>query len=261
MGLWIVVAALVAASVLAAYIVFGGRQTLAPATATPERVEAPPQPVQPLGGDAEPIFLPPLDQSDPLVRELVKQITSHPRVAAWLATDELIRTFTVTVANIAEGMTPARHLHVLRPSSGFRVSERAGNPYIDPRGYERYDTLADAAASIDPAGAARLYSTLKPRIEEAYRDLGAPGGPFDRTLARALVSLLETPVPDGAVPVSRRPQGIGYEFVDPDLEALTAAQKQLLRTGPRNARIIQSALREIALALGIPAERLPRPRS
>lgn len=260
-GLWIVVAALIAATALAAYIAFGGRQTLAPVTTAPERVEAPQQPVQPLGGDAAPIVLPPLDQSDPLVRELVKQITSHPRVSAWLATDGLIRNFTVTVANIAEGMTPARHLRVLRPSSGFRVSERAGNLYIDPRGYERYDTLAAAAASIDPAGAARLYATLKPRIEEAYRDLGAPGMPFDRTLERALVLLLETPVPDGAVRMRVEPRGILYGFADPGLEALTAAQKQLLRMGPRNVRTIQSSLREIALALRIPAERLPAPRT
>jgi len=57
------------------------------------------------------------------------------------------------------------------------------------------------------------------------------------------------------------PRGIGYGFADLDLEALTAAQKQLLRMGPRNVRIIQSSLRQIALALGIPAERLPAPRT
>lgn len=54
---------------------------------------------------------------------------------------------------------------------------------------------------------------------------------------------------------------LGHGFADPDLEALPAAQKQLLRMGPRNVRIIQSSLREIALALGIPAERLPAPRT
>jgi hypothetical protein len=124
MGLWIVVAGLIAVTAIAAYIAFGGLQTSAPVTAEPERLELPQQPVQPLGGDAAPIVLPPLDQSDLLVRELVKQITSHPRVAAWLATDGLIRNFTVTVANIAEGLTPARHLRALRPSSRFRVTER-----------------------------------------------------------------------------------------------------------------------------------------
>jgi hypothetical protein len=53
------------------------------------------------------------------------------------------------------------------------------------------------------------------------------------------------------------PRGIVYGFVDPNLESLQAAQKQLLRMGPDNARTVQRALREIALALGIPQGRLP----
>ncbi|MDO8794231.1 MAG: DUF3014 domain-containing protein [Vicinamibacterales bacterium] len=257
-GLWLAVAGLIVATAIAAYVALGGRTTLAPVTTEPERVEAPQSPVQPLGGDGAPIVLPPLDQTDPVVRELLKQITSHPRVAAWLATEGLIRNFVVVVSNIAEGRTPAGQLRVLRPSAGFHVVERGANVYIDSRSYERYDGLAAAAASIDPAGAARLYVTLKPRIEEAYRDLGVPAAPFDRTLERAIVLLLETPTVED--PVRAEPQGgVGYGFAAPDVEALPAAQKQLLRMGPRNVRTIQSSLRAIALALGIPAERLPAP--
>ncbi|OFW29200.1 MAG: hypothetical protein A3H97_07260 [Acidobacteria bacterium RIFCSPLOWO2_02_FULL_65_29] len=259
-GLWMVVAGLIAATAIAAYVAFGGRQTSAPATTEPERVETLPQPVQPLGGDAAPIVLPPLDQTDPVVRDLLKQITPHPRVAAWLATEGLIRNFVVVVSIIAEGRTPAGQVRVLRPSSGFHVVERGGDLYIDPRSYERYDGLAAAAASIDPAGAARLYATLKPRIEEASRDLGLPDMPFDRTLERAIVLLLKTPIVDD--PVRAEPQGgVGYGFAAPDVEVLPAAQKQLLRMGPRNVRTIRSSLRAIALALGIPAERLPAPRT
>lgn len=260
LGLWFVLAALVAIVAIAGYIAFGGRQASAPVTTEPERVEAPQESVQPLGGNAASIILPPLDQIDPLVRELVTQITSHPRVAAWLATQGLIRNFVVVVSIVAEGRTPAGQLRVLRPSAGFRVVERSDQLYIDPRSYERYDGLAAATASIDPAGAARLYATLKPRIEEAYRDLGVPDTPFDRTLEQAIVLLLKTPILDD--PVWAEPQGaIGYGFAAPDVEALTAAQKQLLRMGPRNVRTIQSSLRAIALALGIPAERLPAPRT
>lgn len=255
--LWLVVAALVVATTAAAYIVVARMHRPAPATADqrPEHQA----PVRPLGGNAAPINLPPLDQSDPIVRELVKQISSHPRIAAWLATDGLIRTLTVAVENVADGSTPARRFHVLRPASAFETVARGGDLHIAPRSYERYDDLADAAASIDAAGAARLYATLKPRIEEAYRDLGFPDTPFDRTLERAIVLLLRTPASDGAARLE--PRGIGYGFVDPALEGLTAAQKQLLRTGPRNVRIIQSSLRQFALALGIPAERLPVPPS
>jgi hypothetical protein len=42
-----------------------------------------------------------------------------------------------------------------------------------------------------------------------------------------------------------------YGFADPKLESLTAAEKQLLRTGPGNTRVVQAKLREIARALGL----------
>jgi hypothetical protein len=252
--LWLIVAAMVVATAAAAYLVAGRMRR--PAPAAPDQPRAEHQAARrPLGGNAASINVPALDQSDPVVRELVKQITSHPRIAAWLATGGLIRTFTVAIENVADGATPAGRFGVLRPRSGFEIVARGRDLQIDPRSYERYDDLADAAASIDAAGFARLYATLKPRIEEAYRDLGFPDTPFDRTLERAIVLLLRTPVVDGAARLE--PKGIGYGFVDPALEGLTAAQKQLLRTGPRNVRIIQSSLRQIALALGIPAERLP----
>ena len=251
-GVWILVALLVAAGAIAAYIVFG-RRPPAPVPAA-ERAPAPKPEIRPLGGDAAPIVLPPLNETDALVRELLKKLSSHPRVAAWLATDDLIRSFTTAVTNVAEGKTPARQLPALRPSSGFRVLERGGDLIIDPRSYERYDSLAAAAASMDAEGSARLYATLKPRIEDASRELGV--SPFDRTLERTIVLLLSTPVVDG--PIRVEPRGIGYGFADPKLEALTGGQKQLLRMGPRNMRVVQSSLRAIALALGIPAERLPK---
>jgi hypothetical protein len=225
----------------------------------PRVATAPKEAEQPLGSNAAAVDLPPLDQSDALVRELVTKISSHPRIAAWLATDGLIRNFAVAMTNVADGHTPARALQSVRPASGFRVVERGGDLFVDLRGYERYDGLAAAVASLDPAGASRLYATLKPRIEEAYGDLGRGGTPVDRTLERAIVLLLQTPVLDDPARLRVEPHGIGYAFADPEVENLSAAQKQLLRMGPHNVRTVKSSLRALALALGIPEQRLPTP--
>jgi hypothetical protein len=253
---WLLAAALLLGVAVAVYFYTTRTRNASPAAAGPSRAAAKPA-TQPLGAPAAPIEVPPLDQSDGLVRELVKQVTSHPRIAAWLATDRLIRSFTVGIENIAGGATPAAQFRVLRPPAAFETTGSGSGLRASPRTYQRYDDLADAMASIDAAGAARLYGTLKPRIEEAYRDLGYPDTAFDQTLERAIVSLLKTPVPDGSARLE--PKGIGYAYVEPSLEGLTPAQKQLLRTGPRNVPIIQASLRKIAIALGIPAERLPLP--
>jgi hypothetical protein len=243
---------LVAAIGAAIYVAFRWQPTRPPAAAVgPVVATAPPV----LGAPGEPVTIPPLDASDSVVRTLVQALSESPAVMAWLPTGGLIRNFTVVVSNIADGVTPAKHLTSLRPASPFRVVERGGDTYVDPRSYDRYTRIADAVASIDPAAAARLYGTLKPRIEEANRDLGVQNASFDRTLTRAIVALLETPIVDS--PPRLRPKGIGYAYADERLEQLTAAQRQLLRMGPRNERVIKARLREIALALGIPATQLP----
>lgn len=211
-----------------------------------------------LGGAPSDVTVPALDQSDALVRQLVQQLTSHPAVAAWLSTTGLIRNFTVVVANIADRMTPSRHLRALRPGGAFATTTNGNRLVIDQSTYHRFDGVAAAAASIDAQGAARLYATLKPRIEEAYRDLGHPDTSVDRAIEAAIVELLRTPIVDGPIPVSPGSKGIGFVYTNADLEALTPPQKQLLRMGPDNARTIQRSLRSIALALGIPADHLPQ---
>ncbi len=252
---WLLAALFIIAAAVAAYVVFG-RRTPAPSAVTVRHTDvAAKTAAQPLGSAPGSLALPPLGESDALIRDLMKQISSHPQVVAWLATEGLIRRFTIDVANVAEGRTPARQLPMLRPASGFRVIGGA-EPTLDPRSFARYDSIAAAASSLDPPGIARLYGTLKPRIEEAARELGT--APFDQTLERAIVQLLRTPVVED--PVRLKAKGIGYAFADPTLEHLTPAQKQLLRTGARNQRLLQSSLRAIALELGIPAERLPPPQ-
>jgi hypothetical protein len=235
-----------------------GRQNAAPAGAS--TVPAPTAPAQgALGTTPADVTVPPLDESDSVVRELVRQLSSHPTVAAWLATDGLIRNFTVSLANVADGVTPERHLRTLRPTGAFAVTSQGEHLVIDPASYRRYDNIAAAVSSIDAAGAAQLYTTLKPRIAEAYRDLGHPDTPVDQAVEQAIVSLLRTPIPSGPVVVQPGQRGIGYVYADARLESLSAAQKQLLRMGPVNARTIQRSLRAIAIALGISEARLPQP--
>jgi hypothetical protein len=228
----------------------------APPPATAAAAATAPAGIEPLceapGTDAA--SLPPLDDSDAFAKKSATGVSAHPRVAAWLATDNVIRNFVVAVDNIAGGGTPAARMRALRPAGTFRVRETRGGLFIDPRSFERYAPIADAVDSVSPQTAASLCGTLKPRLAEAYAELGRDGS-FDVALERAIVALLRTPTvgPDTRLV----PKGASYVFEDDTLEQLTPAQKQLARMGPRNARLIQDKLRQIALEIGIPGDRLP----
>jgi hypothetical protein len=224
---------------------------VAPQTAAPSR---PAEPPRTLGQSGEAIELPPLEETDPAVREMVGRLSSHPVVAAWLATTGLVRNVTRVVQAIAEDRGVAAHLGVVRPVGPFIVRASGGRLVIDPRSYRRYDAIATAVSSLEARSCASLYATFRPRLGEAYAELGFPNTPFDATLEDALVTLVSTPVPDD--PIEVIPNAGTYAFADRRLEALAPAQKQLLRMGPENARAVKAKLREIALALGVPAERL-----
>jgi hypothetical protein len=206
------------------------------------------------GSNVPAIELPPLDETDTLVRTLASGLSSHPLLVKWLATDGVIRRFTVVIDNIAYGRPVRRQLTEVTPAGPFRVTGR-GEMRADPRNYPRYAPLTAAMESIDPVRAAEMYSMLRPRIEEAYLELGR-GVSFDRALEQAIIALLQAPPIRGdeaLVPAKT----VGYAFSNPQLERLTPAQKHLLRMGPDHAPRVQAKLRDIALALGIPRERLP----
>lgn len=233
---------------LAGYVTWLRRSSARPSVAVKsERVTVPREPRAAEPG--ENIDLPPLAETDALVRRLVSELSRHPTVTAWLATNQLIRNFALVIQTIAEHRSPASHLKAVRPAGAFSVISEGDTIFIDPASYRRYDGYADAFAAIDARGAGRLYATLKPRITEAYHELGDPEGDFDATLRSALGELLRTPVIDRRVQLTHT--SVSYEFADPALEALSPAQRQLLRMGPRNVRIVQRKLREIAPYLGI----------
>jgi hypothetical protein len=135
------------------------------------------------------------------------------------------------------------------------VESRGETLTIDPRTFSRYDGLADTLESMDAANLARVYSLLRPRMRDAYRELGHPEGDIDGAMERAIVHLLQTPVVDGGIELGQR--ALSYTFRAPALERLSPAQKQLLRMGPRNVRIVKAQLRDIAKEFSIPQSRLP----
>jgi hypothetical protein len=200
-----------------------------------------------------------LGESDPAVREFAAALSADPEFVRWLLSKDLVRRFVVSVDNVANGLSPKSHIDFYAPKGDFRVARTKQGTLVDPASYARYDAAVGVALSLDAAAAARLYRAAKPLLQEAYAELGYPGVDFDDTLVRAMGELLETPVVDGAVRLE--PRVLSYAMTDETLEGLSAAQKQLLRLGPKGVAAVHAKIGEIAAALGIAGSRLPKPRT
>ena len=224
------------------------RVRTAPPTAVRTATDAP------IDSAAPPVQLPPLGQMDIFLRALLASLSASPELARWLATDDLIQQMAHAIDVVSRGESPARELTVLRPEGTFETRGPARAQTIDPANYRRFDPIARAVGSLDPAAVAAAYRTIQPRLDEAYRGLGRTTLTVDQAVSAALQVLIDTPVADDPIRLAPGP-GATLAFADPERQRLPAAQKQLLRMGPENAARVKSTLRAIKAAIETPPAR------
>ena len=214
---------------------------------------------KPLAEEAEALLPIPtvgLNESDPVVREFGLALSFHPTLPKWLQSKDLIRKFVAAVDNVANGMSPKSHVDFFAPAGTFKSATREGRTVIDESSYARYNPAAEVFLSLDSGATVRLYKSLKPLLQEAYRELGYPGTDFEETLVRAARELLATPVVRGPVPLESRV--VSFAMDDETLEGMSQAQKHFFRMGPTSVQAIQDKIREKVLRLCVPEEKLPR---
>lgn len=234
---WIVIALVVLVG-LTAFLLLRPKEHPAPEP-TPAPVPAPPT--------LEETPLPPVGETDARVRDALRGLSSRPEWAKWLGQQDLLERGVAATDNVAEGLSPRRHLDFLAPQGAFQTQERDGREWIAPATYARWNTFADVIGSIDAKAAARAVNTLRPLLDGAYRQLGYPGASFEPALRRALQRIAGARVLE--TPVEVVPKGAIYVFADPELEKLPAADKHLLRMGPRNTKLLSGKANEILKAL------------
>lgn len=212
----------------------------APAPAPPPAPaeDQPPRPAEPA-----------IEPSDEQIRTLAAGCVGHPSLARWLENQAIIGKAVAVVDLIARGESPRKLLSALGPEGNFRTLQREGREYLDPQSYERYTPLADAIEALDPKACAQLYQRLEPWLEKKYREIGEPGRTFRLALADAIGELLKVPAFEGDIPLSTTAVNMKMDL--PELEALSDAQKHLLRMGPKNVRRVQARLRALGQALGL----------
>ena len=189
-------------------------------------------------------------QGDTLLRELAKKISGSPAVAGWFDGGDGVRSLAAAVNLMSEGNSPRAALRFIPFTGSFEVVRRADGLHATPGSYARYDDITEGVTKINPDLAGHAYRQLEHFFSAAFREVAKPGTKWRSTFRRTLAELSRTPVPNMDPVLVRR--GLIYVYVDAPLEALTPAQKHLLRLGPSNARAVQKWLTRFEQALGEP---------
>ncbi|MBN7821680.1 DUF3014 domain-containing protein [Bowmanella yangjiangensis] len=195
----------------------------------------------------EPLPAEPIDVSDGAVKTAILNTGSYEALARFIVDDDLLRRFVVFSTNLSNSELAASHRVLQPPQQEFRVYRQAGKEWIDTASYKRYTPYVEALESMDTNQLIALYEVYKPAITEIFAEVGDGSSDFDDVLDDAINHLLDTP--EVPIPVEVSTDSVMYKYTDERLESLSAPQKQLLRTGPENMRLIKAKLREIRDAL------------
>jgi hypothetical protein len=238
-GLWIGAALGVVAVGAGAW--FWMHRTPALPPAPPAVAEAPPPPAP-----AAPPKLS-VEEGEGLLRQIGTRLSSASELKAWLGEQDILRRLVAATNLVADGKSPSSVLGFLKPARGFEVVKKKKHVFSSPKSGMRYDVIARVMTGMDPEAVGKAYSEAKPYLDSAYAEVGPPGKSFDSVVRAAVANITETPIP--AQEPELKAKGLGYIYADPKLEGLSGAQKQLLRTGLRNARAIQDWLKKVDAAL------------
>lgn len=211
---------------------------------------APPPPPAAVAANPAPpdMPLPSTEESDARVRRLFAPLSANPAWPKWLEQPGLLERGAVVIDNVVEDVSPRKQLGFLAPETKFEAKERGGKLLMEKTSSARYDTVGDVIGSLDAKALAQAFHELHPLLESAYHALGYPDRPLDGVVGLALKRLANAPVVEE---VEVRRDGRVYRFADPKLEEQGPIEKQLLRMGPRNTRLISAKARELATALGM----------
>jgi hypothetical protein len=192
-------------------------------------------------------------ESPPDAAATLVDLFGKKAVDALFVLDDLPLHIVATVDSLGRATSSPR-LWPIKPTSGrFAIEKKGDASFVSADNGLRYAPLLIALESVDMKKLAQAYKRFYPRLQKEYENLGYPDGYFNDRLVVVIDSMLDTPEPAGPLEV-RLPNTEGasaparpwilYEFADPQLAALPAGQKLLLRMGPVDARRLKARLAE-----------------
>jgi hypothetical protein len=213
----------------------------APSAATEPAIHNP----VPVPADTKP--LPPLNDSDPPVRESLVGLLGAKSVSQFLVPEHIVRHVVVTVDNLPRKKVSVE-LRPVKPTPGGTVIATQGDiTTLSAANYERYAALIKVVRATDATQLANVYFKLYPLFQQAYEDLGYPGQYFNDRLVEVIDDMLRAPEIQG--PIQLIQPKVFYEYADPKLESLSSGQKLLVRMGPANEAVVKEKLRELRRAI------------
>ena len=183
------------------------------------------------------------ETADTYARETIEVVNGGKALDQFVAGDYIVERAVAIVDALRRGEVPYKLLPVGRPSNSFPVSDDGLRVTMDPSGFSRYDGFAQWVNGIDVMAVVTLLDDYEQIATEALSRMGVEDFDIRSAVLAATTQILSIPIAPQSAELMKREAN--WVYTDPELEALSSLQKQVLRMGPENSEIIQSKAREL----------------
>jgi len=193
--------------------------------------------------------LPPLHESDEAIRHDMAEIVGADPLAEYLVKNQVISRLVATIDSLTSRQV-APQMNPIKSADGDLMVDTDGEALVlSAQNFARYDGFVALVQNTNTDILLGFYQYYLPLFQIAWEENGGQGQ-FNDRLIEVIDHLLETPDVPGPVYLTK--YEAVYLFEEPELEAMTAGQKVLVRMGSVNAEVVKQKLTEIKLRLNNP---------
>ena len=183
------------------------------------------------------------ETGDRYARESIDAVNGGKALAQFVAGDYVVERAVAIIDALRRGEVPYKLLPVGKPSTTFPISDDGLRVTLDAAGFDRYDGFAQWVGGLDTTALVSLLNDYEMIATQALTRMGVSDFDIRSAVLAATTQILSTP--QVAVDAELMRREANWVYMDPELEALSSLQKQVLRMGPENADIIQQKARDI----------------
>lgn len=192
------------------------------------------------------VVLPMLEESDSVFRQDVMRL--NPEFFPLVNAQNLLRLWLVSINDLSQNLRPYKHFQHFKLSEPFQVATDESGDYIAEQSFQRYNALVKAVDKVETKEIIGLFKKFRPLLQQVFVDFNYPEtDKVEDVINKAASNILQAPILEGKIRVVK--STLRYKFADQNLEALSPVQKQMIRMGPENTRIVQNKLRKLMGAL------------
>ncbi|HIB63035.1 MAG TPA: DUF3014 domain-containing protein [Methylococcaceae bacterium] len=194
----------------------------------------------------EPVLIKPpviaLADSDDFIRAALIPLFHDFNGANLFGQENLLQRFVTLVNDIAQGDILFKHRFFLKPESSFPVLVSGDALILNPEGYHRFNKIVTTFTQVDVDAVMVFISEYKSLMQIVFEQFShADDYTLDKMLLKSIDAVLAAPIVWEEIQLIKKLSR--YQFANPNYEALSGVEKQMIRLGPANTSAVQEKLK------------------